>query len=121
MTDPKPIHEMQGSPIPWDKIRPFEYHMIRGIAERADAIYRDWIAKRRLTLKPGETILEPDRMVLAMDIAVAHLSRDLDLSAFLTADDLTFIAEVLSIQTNINRVDGRLPDYVHLRFARESA
>jgi hypothetical protein len=121
MNDPTPIHELKGDSIPWDKVRPFEYTLIRGIAERADAIYREWIDKRRLTLKPGETILEPDRMVIAMDIAVAHICRDLDLSAFLTADDLSFISEVLSIQTNVQRVDGRLPDFVHLRFARRTA
>ena len=115
---PKPVHELVGDAIPWDKIRPFEYTLIRGIAERADAIYREWIARRRLTLKPNETILEPDRVVIAMDIAVAHICRNLDLSAFLVADDLSFIAEVIAIQTNIQRVDGKLPDFVHLRFAR---
>ena len=122
MSEPtKPLHELKGDAIAWQKITPYEYSMIRGIAERADMIYREWLAKRRLTLRPGETLLEPDRIVIAMDVAVAHICRGLDLSALLTADDLSFIAEILSIQTNVQRVDGKLPDYVHLRFARQSA
>lgn len=121
MSNETPLHELKGDPIAWGKITPHEYQLISGIAERADMIFRDWLAKRRLTLKPGETLLEPERMVIAMDIAVAHLCRGLDLSAFLTSDDLTFIGEVVTIQTNVQRVDGVLPAYVHLRFERKTA
>jgi hypothetical protein len=121
MSDPKPIHELKGDPIPWQKITPYEYHMIRGIAERADMIYREWLNRKRLTLRPNETLVEPDRIVIAMDVAVAHISRGLDLSALLTTDDLSFIAEIVTIQMNVQRVDGRLPDFVHLRFTRKTA
>ena len=84
-------------------------------------IFREWIAKRRLTLKPGETLLEPDRIVIAMDIACAHIRRGMDLHAFLQSDDLSFIGEVVTIQNNIQRVDGMLPGFVPLRFARKSS
>jgi hypothetical protein len=116
-----PLHELQGDEIPWDKVNQDDYRVIRAISERADAIFREWIARRRLTLEPGKTLLEPDRIVIAMDVAVAHICRDLDLQALLLSDDLTFVGEIVSIQTNVQRVDGRLPDYVHLRFARRAA
>jgi hypothetical protein len=116
-----PLHELQGDEIPWDKVNQDDYRVIRAISERADAIFREWIARRRLTLEPGKTLLEPDRIVIAMDVAVAHICRDLDLHALLLSDDLTFVGEIVSIQTNVQRVDGRLPDYVHLRFARRAA
>ena len=121
MNDPTPIHELKGASIPWDKVNPEEYRVIRAIAERAYAMYQEWIAKRRLTLKPGETILEPDVMVIMMDITCAHISRGLDLHALMMADDLSFISDILSIQTNIQRVDGVLPAFVHLRFTRQTA
>ena len=113
-----PLHELKGEHIPWEKVRADEYPLIRAIAERADAIYREWINQRRLTLKPGQTLLEPDRIVIAMDVACAHICRGLDLGAMLQADDLSFISDIVSIQTNIQRLDGRLPDFVHLRFAQ---
>lgn len=113
-----PIHELQGDTIPWEKVTPQEYQLIAAIAERADMIFRAWIARRRLTLEPGKTLLEPDRMVIQMDVAVAHICRTLDLVRLLHADELSFIGEIVSIQTNVNRVDGRIPDYVHLAFAR---
>jgi hypothetical protein len=113
-----PIHELKGEAIPWEKVTPDEYPLIRAIAERADAIYRQWIAQRRLSLKPGQTLLEPDRIVIAMDIAAAHISRGLDLQGLLESDELSFISDIVSIQTNIQRLDGRLPNYVHLRFVQ---
>lgn len=115
--NPKPLHELVGAPIPWDRVTPDEYTMISAIAERADLIYRDWIRQRRLTLRPGQTLLEPDPMLIAMDVSVAHISRGLDLRAMLGADDLSFIADIVSIQTNVQRLDGTLPFFVHLRFA----
>ena len=121
MNDPKPLHELVGDPIPWDKVTPDEYRLVGAIAERADAIFREWIARRRLTLEPGKTLLEPDRTVIAMDVAAAHICRGLDLAGLLQADDLAFIADIVSIQTNIQRVDGRLPGFVHLRFTRQTA
>ena len=71
-----------------------------------------------MTLEPGKTLLEPDRMVIQMDVAVAHICRGLDLVRLLYADELAFISEIVTIQTNVNRVDGRIPDYVHFAFAR---
>lgn len=121
MNPETPLHELKGDEIPWEKITPHEYQLIRAIAERADMIFREWIERRRLTLKPGQTLLEPDRIVLAMDIAAAHICRDLDLSGLLMADDLSFISDIVSIQSNIQRVDGKLPDFVHLRFTRQTA
>ena len=56
-------------------------------------------------------------MLIAMDVSVAHISRGLDLRAMLGADDLSFIADIVSIQTNVQRLDGTLPFFVHLRFA----
>lgn len=120
-TTETPLHELKGDAINWDKVSPHEYQLIRAIAERADMIFREWIVRRRLTLKPGQTLLEPDRIVLSMDVAVAHISRGLDLSGLIMSDDLTFISDIVSIQSNVNRVDGRLPDFVHLRFARQTA
>ena len=113
-----PHHEKTGEAIPWQKVTPYEYPLIRAIAERADAIYREWIAQRRLTLRPDQTLLEPDRIVIAMDVAAAHISRGLDLGGLLQSDDLTFISDIVSIQSNIQRLDGTLPDFVHLRFAQ---
>ena len=121
MSAETPIHELKGDAIPWDKVTQYEYTMIRAISERADMIFREWIKRRRLTLEPGKTLLEPDRIVIAMDVAVAHICRDLDLSGLLLADHLTFISEIISIQTNVQRVDGRFPDYVHLNFTRKAA
>jgi len=121
MTDPKPAHELVGDAIPWEKVTQAEYQIIAAIAERADLIFREWIARRRLTLEPGKTLLEPDRMVIQMDVAAAHITRGLDLAGLLQADDLAFIADIVSIQSNIQRVDGRLPGFVHLRFTRKAA
>lgn len=118
MNQAKPLHELTGAYIPWEKVTPGEYVLIRAISERADAIYREWIAQRRLSLKPGQTLIEPDRFVIAMDIAATHISRGLDLRALLDADDLSLISDIVSIQTNIQRLDGVLPNFVHLRFAR---
>lgn len=117
MSETKPLHELTGAAIPWDKVSPDEYTLIRAISERADSIYREWIAQRRLSLKPGQTLLEPDRIVIAMDIAAAHISRGLDLRGLLESDDLSLISDIVSIQTNIQRLDGVLPNFVHLRFA----
>ena len=120
MSETKPLHELTGAAIPWDKVTQHEYTFIRAIAERAESIYREWIAQRRLTLRPDQTLLEPDRMLIAMDVAAAHISRGLDLIALVQADDLSFISDIVSIQSNIQRLDGVLPNFVHLRFARNS-
>ena len=116
-----PIHELKGDTIPWQKVTQEEYHLIAAIAERADMIFREWIRRRRMTLEPGKTLLEPDRMVIQMDVAVAHICRGLDLVRLLYADDLAFIGEIVTIQTNVDRVDGRIPDYVHLSFTRATS
>lgn len=97
--------------IQFHKLTPEELELIVAIGVRAGAAIRDLMKARK-----GVDI-EPDPQLIAMDVAVVHLSRPLQLMTFLRANDLDFISEIVTIQTNIQRGCGSLPVFVPLRYA----
>jgi hypothetical protein len=101
--------------INWARIPPHEWPLILAIAGRGLRMLQD-IASRR-GQKGIHAELRADAQTLAMDIAVAHLSRGLDLLRFHEAPADPFLADFIDIILNVNRIDGVLPDFVHLRCA----
>jgi len=110
-----PQHDLTGPKIPFERLTPDELNLCVEIGKRAAALARHFAATRK------NVQLEIDSMQCAMDIAVAHLSRPLDLLRFLRADDLSFFNDFVTIELNINRLDGTLPNFVHLQHAANVA
>lgn len=97
--------------IQFDKLTPYELQLCVAIGQRAARAIRDLMKARK-----GVDI-EPDPILCACDVATVHLTRPLQLLSFLQSNDLDFVSEIISIQTNIQRACGMFPVFVHLRFA----
>lgn len=110
-----PQHDLTGPKIPFERLTPAELALCVEIGKRAAALARHYALTRK------NARLEIDSMQCAMDIAVAHLSRPLNLSQFLQADDLSFFGDFVTIELNINRLDGTIPSFVHLQHAAKNA
>jgi hypothetical protein len=93
---------------------PEDMRLCCAIGDRAVKIVKDWARENR------KLEVEPDWMIISLDIAIVHLSRSLNLRAFLECDDLTFIDEFSTIERNINRTLASFPNFVRLRFAQSA-
>lgn len=109
----------QRQPIQWGRITPDEWPLILACAGRAMRMLLD-IAQQRGKKHLAEQ-MQTDAQTIAMDIAVAHLARGIDLLAFHEAPADVFLADVTDIILNVNRIDGALPEFVHLRCAKFGA
>ncbi len=108
----------QDASIPFERLTPDDVERVMICANRVYNVVNEYFRQRG---NPADGLLERDKMMLQMDIAVAKLSRGLDLFAFMLADDLTFFSEWVLIQKNIDRSCGVIPDHVPLRFASKGA
>ena len=105
--------------IPWGRIKPDEWPLILAIAGRGLRMLQEIARQRKAQHIHAE--LRADAQTLAMDVAVAHLSRELDLQNFHDAPADLFLADFIDIILNVDRVDGRLPDFVSFRCAKIGA
>lgn len=104
------VREPVAGVIQFDKLTPYELQLCVAIGARASAMTRDLMKQRK------NVDIEVDPMACAMDVAAVHLSRPLQLLSFLQSNDLDFIGDFITIQTNIQRACGMLPVFIHLRF-----
>ena len=114
MTNIKPPHEIIGAAIPFDRLTAADMRLVQAIADRACAVVVAWLRAHNVTC---DDLLDRDKLIIQMDIATAHLSRNLELLRFLLADDLQFFEEFVNITKSIDRTCGKIPDDVKLRFA----
>lgn len=103
----------QTTPPRYDSIDPVDWDMIVRISRRACQIVADFKRNNRC-----DDLLDPDRMLIMMDIATVHVCRPLALLAWMLSDDLSFFEEFTTITKNIDRTCARFPDHVRLRFAK---
>lgn len=116
MTD-KPIPIPSGvSTIPWGRLTERDRMLVQIIGERARLGIRMIIEANREASSPSRQI-DPDPLLIAMDVAAAHLARDckLDLEALAHYPDHDLLADVLAIQRAIDRTTGAFPFYVRLK------
>lgn len=104
--------------IPFERLTPGDLQLVYACADRAFLLVNHYLKQNGNT---RDTLLERDKLMLIMDIACARLSRDLDLFAFLTCDDLAFFGEFVTIQKTVDRSCGKIPAHVGLRFASTGA
>lgn len=109
-------HEMTGGSAPWELLTAEDVALISGIVARATDFARD-LKKANPTL----SIIDPDPMLMLMDVSLVHLRRGLDLRAFLYAPIDDFAHELATITRSINRALCTFPEDVKLQFARQKS
>lgn len=103
-------HDVKAGPIPFHRVSSIEVSLCVAIAQRAIPHLHEINAS-----------LAPDRrypidgMLYAMDVAAVHLLRPLDLRRLLHFDPVDFLHDFSAIISNIDRSNGRLPDWLRLR------
>jgi hypothetical protein len=102
-------------PISFHQLTGLEYQHCMLIGKRAR-----FLGEQIRARYPGDKLLEVHPDLVAMDIAVVHLRRGLDLKAFLESDNLSFLQEYRSIQLHINRDCRFFPADVPLLYATDS-
>lgn len=105
----------QKTGIAWSRIPPHDMRLILAIAGRGLQMLME-IASRR-GVKHLHPEMQSNAQQFAMDIGIAHLHRGLDLLRFFEMAPDDFLKDFLGIILNVDRVDGILPDFVHLRCA----
>jgi hypothetical protein len=91
--------------------------LIVAIAQRGAAMAK----ASRLARNAQDEVIEPNPEIVQADILVCHYWRKLDLRAFLTTNDLDFMAELSTIFTHIQRPLVFFPQAARLRFASSGA
>lgn len=84
------------------------------IADRWQRWAADW---RKANAR--DDLVDPDIHLLAMDVAVTHLSKPLNLFQWFLSSDLEFIGDAITIAKNIDRPNACFPVSVRLRFQRD--
>jgi hypothetical protein len=100
------------APIPWHELSPHDMSWCIHAAHRAMRILQRRIDERQFKLLPHHQM--PDAQLLAMDFAVLKLSRptvDLESLSRMSVED--FMEDTIALMTCIDRVDGRVPTFVH--------
>ncbi|MGV0999689.1 MAG: hypothetical protein ACOYBQ_10215 [Fluviibacter sp.] len=105
------LPEKDPAPIPFDRITPDDMALIQQCAARAVWWMRDFKARHK-----REDLLDPEPMLIAMDIAAVHLVRPLKLWQWLASNDLDFVGDLVAITKNIDRTCGAFPNGVRLEF-----
>ena len=95
----------------WSAIPPLDAVACKRLGERASRMLVDYAVKN-----PQRRIVPPHPTVCAMDFALVHLHRRLDLRALESANDLDFLSEYIVIAQHINRQTGHWPTGVALNF-----
>lgn len=111
-----PMHVLPGAdapqkPIPFERINADDWRLIGECARRAYA----WMWDYKLRSKRDD-LMDPDLQLIAMDIAVAHLNKNLKLYQWLLSSDFDFIAELVLITKHVDRTCGFFPSAVKLAF-----
>ena len=104
-----------GARIPWERINPDDMKLCLAIGRRASAWLVDFAAQH-----PEKHIEPPHPLICAADVACTHLSFLLDLERFLSAPDLDFCGEYITIAKFLDRPRGIFPSSVILKFARRA-
>ena len=113
----KPIPIPSGvSTIPWGRLSDRDRMYVQIIGERARLGIRMIIEAHKDAGNP-KRMIDPDPLLIAMDVAAAHLARDckLDLEALAHYPEHELLADVLAIQRAIDRTSGAFPFYVRLK------
>ena len=99
------------APIPYDRINAEDMRLIGACAQRAF----DWMwdFKRR---SMRDDLIDPDKMLIAMDISLAHLHKNLKLYQWLLSSDFDFVADLVAITKHVDRACGTFPAGVRLAF-----
>ncbi len=105
----------QKTGINWSRIPPHEMQIILAIAGRGLRMLMDIAAQRGAKHLHPE--MQSNAQQFAMDVGIAHLHRGLDLLRFFEMAPDDFLKDFVDIILNVDRVDGILPDFVHLRCA----
>lgn len=112
------------STIPWERLTPDDKGYLMIIGERAALAMRPLVDRLRTSQAQAGIdstgILDPDSLLISMDVAAAHLARDcrLDLRALANFPDDLLLQDVVTIQRCIDRTTGALPFFVPLRCAK---
>lgn len=104
--------------IRFDLLPPNDRMHARLIARRAVQLIRDM--QRR---NPRPDWLDPDAMLIEMDVCTLHMRRPMRLQEWLESDDLTFLFEILLVSRIFAsvpglRASGMFPEWVQWRFSR---
>lgn len=109
----------RGSPaaasIPWGRLTHDEKNQAALCAARFAKMVRD--IKRESPR--GSEMLDPDAMLIMMDICNVHLARGLNLFHLLICDDLVFLSDMDLITKNVDRACGAFPFHVRLACQRD--
>lgn len=99
------------APIPWHELSQHDMAGCIHAAHRAMRILQDRINSGQFKLLPHHQM--PDAQLLAMDFAVLKLSRPtVDLGRLSRMSVEGFMEDTIALMTCIDRVDGRVPDFV---------
>jgi len=97
--------------IPWHEMSPTDMSWCIHAAHRAMRILQRKIDEKQFKLLPHHQL--PDAQLLAMDFAVLKLSRPtVDLVRLIRMGEDDFMEDTIALMTCIDRVDGRVPDFV---------
>lgn len=109
----QPIRRANEHPMP-EFARIIQPHLVKilHMGQRATALVH-----QHAVAHPDKRIIPPHPTIAAIEIACAHLSVGIDIDAMHAADDLAFMADYVSIASNIDRVRRVFPSHVRLRFA----
>ena len=109
-----PITKRNGAPMPdLHRMSPMELGLCLAIGKRASAL----ISQHAID-NPHKNIVPPHPLICAVEVAIAHLAQPLDLQRFFSADNLTFIPEIVQIARHIDRVNNFFPTTVMLKFRK---
>ena len=113
--------------LDFGRITPPDRMLIEMIVSRYLPLAKRWHGFQFGELKPGASMegkrwrddaIELNPTVLAMDLCVVHLRRNLDLRALHACSDLELQATMAIILQHVNRRLCSFPESVRLRFAR---
>lgn len=106
--------ETNGLEPDWRRIPPHELQLIVAIGERCALLIAE-----SLKDKPQGRFRVPNKTWAAAEIACAHLSHPLDLSAMAVGDNLALLSDYVRIASNIDRATCRVFGADQLHFAKK--
>lgn len=107
------------STIPWNRLSPHQSTLLLVIGRRACDAMQSLIADRRLREHDSTRLVDPDPLLIAMDVGAVYLARDgrIDLESLARYPDDQLLRDVLAMQQHLNRTTGAFPFTVALRCA----
>ena len=100
-----------------NSITPDEMDYAQACARRAYLMALDMVKRlRQKSATPG-AFVDPDPVLILMDICNVHKHSPIKLFAWFLSDDLAFAADYITLAKNVDRACGGLKNGARLRFS----